>query len=445
MISTMMLLVVAASLLIIVKCLKTCKRRSTGDNDSPTCCTQTSTNGQLCACPPLILEAGVISQKYSPRVSAILPPPPLPWHRISNSNINSSTTNSRATMATTLSLDDDSEQRLAEQEAIEEILQNIYYGSDQGAYGGINRLLAAAKLVDSSITKKQVQDFLQQQDVYMQFFQDKPTISPGRSHQMSAPGQLVSLDTMYTTSLGAQFKYCLVGVDCFSRYGMCRPMAMIKATSAKKALQSMIEEAPFKFRAIYTDRGWWCRSSCQLAGSEFRNATISEYLKQERIRHVFAHPHSKSHTAFAERFIRTIRQHAGAIAKHERKGGWAAIKRAVEIYNAEVSSATGEKPKVAAVSEQAQGRIIERILLRNQKAIEKSKKPRYKLGDWVRLRRNYDDEAFAKSSKPRWSNELYRVVGVKYTMPLSSYHLQSSDGISLPGTYLENWINGPMR
>jgi len=207
----------------------------------------------------------------------------------------------------------------------------------------------------------------------------------------------------------------------------------------------MIEEAPFKFRAIYTDRGWWCRSSCQLAGSEFRNATISEYLKQERIRHVFAHPHSKSHTAFAERFIRTIRQHAGAIAKHERKGGWAAIKRAVEIYNAEVSSATGEKPKVAAVSEQAQGRIIERILLRNQKAIEKSKKPRYKLGDWVRLRRNYDDEAFAKSSKPRWSNELYRVVGVKYTMPLSSYHLQSSDGISLPGTYLENWINGPMR
>jgi len=71
---------------------------------------------------------------------------------------------------------------------------------------------------------------------------------------------------MYASSLGSQFKYILVAVDGFTRYGrstrqraiagMVRPMAAIKAASAKKALQSMMQQAPFEFRAIYTDRGW---------------------------------------------------------------------------------------------------------------------------------------------------------------------------------------------
>ena len=217
-------------------------------------------------------------------------------------------------------------------------------------------------------------------------------------------------------------------------------MAAIKAASAKKALQDMMKQAPFKFRAIYTDRGVRRAICATFSGSEFRNATMAKFLAEQGVRHVFAHPHSLHHTAFAERFIRTLRTKSGKISRHEKQGGWQSIKKACDTYNQQISTPTGEKPAEAVESREAQARIIDRILLRNQKSIEKAKRPKYKVNDWVRIKLNYQDDAFAKTSKPRWSSELYRIAAVKRTMPIASYQLETSDGISLPGTWTEIWL-----
>jgi len=167
---------------------------------------------------------------------------------------------------------------------------------------------------------------------------------------------------------------------------------------------------------------------------------MAQFLAEQGVRHIFAHPHSLHHTAFAERFIRTLRTKSGKISQQERQGGWQSIKKACDSYNHQISTATGEKPIEAVESREAQARIIDRILLKNQKSVEQAKKPKYKVNDWVRIKLNYQDEAFAKSSKPRYSNELYRIAAMKRTTPIASYQLETSDGISLPGTWSEIWL-----
>lgn len=125
---------------------------------------------------------------------------------------------------------DDTGRRLSPPQSDDDsILQQIYYGDTEGSYSGVNALYEAAHRADPSITMKQTRDFLRQQDVcsewshtsfsshtlrwrevcahyrYMEYFEDKPTIAPARSHQMSAPGQLVSMliSIGFPQSLGA--------------------------------------------------------------------------------------------------------------------------------------------------------------------------------------------------------------------------------------------------
>lgn len=135
--------------------------------------------------------------------------------------------------------------------------------------------------------------------------------------------------------------------------------------------------------------------------------------------------------------------HVGMITKTPgAERGWPAIKRATIIYNRQVNRVTGEKPVDALSSMDVRRRVLDRILLRNMKAVEQWKKPKFKVGDKVRIKEEYQENAFAKSSKPRFTGAQYRVVGVKNTSPRASYYLQSlSDNSRLPGSYSSSWLH----
>lgn len=143
------------------------------------------------------------------------------------------------------------------------------------------------------------------------------------------------------------------------------------------------------------------------------------------------------------RFIRTLRRHTGMISNTPgAERGWPAIKRATVIYNEQVHGVTGEKPIEAIASVDVRRRVLDRILMRNMKAVEQWKKPKFKVGDLVRIKEEYQENAFAKSSKPRFTRSQYRVVGIKSTAPRASYYLESVlDKARLPGSFSSTWLH----
>lgn len=130
------------------------------------------------------------------------------------------------------------------------------------------------------------------------------------------------------------------------------------------------------------------------------------------------------------------------IGEHDRtRVGWPAIKQACEIYNNEKHRSTGLSPNEALSSEAARGKILQKIFDRNLKAIEQSVQPKYRVGALVRIKDEHLENAFAKSSLPRYTRERYKVIGIKRTKPLPSYELKTLDDIILPGSFLQSWLH----
>ena len=131
---------------------------------------------------------------------------------------------------------------------------------------------------------------------------------------------------MFLVQLKAQFKYLLVFIDAFSKYAIVKPLRYIKAKNMVRALEEALKEAPFETKAIFTDRG-----------TEFRNKEMTDFLKEKGIRQIFPNAYSPNKTSIAERFIRTLRLTSGKILESgQEKRPWAAIKRAVKIYNSQI-------------------------------------------------------------------------------------------------------------
>lgn len=79
----------------------------------------------------------------------------------------------------------------------EALLHHIWYGAGDGAFGGIERLHAAAKRQRPDITRDAVHHFLRQQTPYQLYFRSQAKkVSPERSFRVNHPGQLVSFEPL---------------------------------------------------------------------------------------------------------------------------------------------------------------------------------------------------------------------------------------------------------
>lgn len=68
--------------------------------------------------------------------------------------------------------------------------------------------------------------------------------------------------------------------------------------------------------------------------------------------------------------------------------------------------------------------------INNHTTFVDSKKNVFKKGDFVRISKNR--EQFSKSYRPNWSNEIFRILKVKYTKP-PTYLLQDQNGQEIEG------------
>lgn len=210
---------------------------------------------------------------------------------------------------------------------------------------------------------------------------------------------------------GEGYHYILVVVDVFSRFVTCVPLKTKQTKEVMDALKGVINKEG-KPQEIIADRG-----------SEFVNKDITKFFTDNGI--ALVHLNGPSKASHAERFIRTLKKSIAVELDAKMIHDWTAVLGdVVKEYNNTKHSATKLTPREAKLS------LNEAKLLPNLNM--SVQKPKFELGDKVRV--SYHRGNFDKGHHAKWSLQIFTVVGVRYTDPIT-YMLQNENGKMEPGSY----------
>ena len=227
-----------------------------------------------------------------------------------------------------------------------------------------------------------------------------------------------SLDILDLKDYGSEnnrrYRYVLVVIDNFSKFGWTSPLKNKNAQTIKDSFEKIIISSKRKPNLIESDRG-----------REFYNNIFQDFLNKNNIK-IYSR-NSSYGAVFAERFNRTIRDLLKKIVFEQGDGNWIDVLQTItKQYNNRVHSSTKLTP-IQASMKKNEGFVYKNLLDKRKKI-----KPKYEIGNLVRtadLKRT-----FLKSDTTNWSYKLYKLTEIiNDTIP--SYRLDN-----LPERYNESLL-----
>ncbi|KAJ8912554.1 hypothetical protein NQ315_006626 [Exocentrus adspersus] len=135
---------------------------------------------------------------------------------------------------------------------------------------------------------------------------------------------------------------------------------------------------------------------------------ISEYVEQYPVK-----SQNVKKAAIAETALRTLKSHLYKYFSLNGTYKWVDILPEItKNYNGTIHRTTGYKPRDVNISNE------EAILKLTYSHIKIMGKPKFKVGDIVRVSKS--KHVFEKSYKPNWTTELFKIVKVQITNPITS-------------------------
>ena len=310
--------------------------------------------------------------------------------------------------------------------SVEDYLQSIYYDlSKPGSYSGVNKLWKSVKMSKGApphITKKQVKDWLENQEVYKihkaprQHFKTEKIIVGQVDEQWD--GDLVVFTQYKRHNKG--YAYIALFVDLFSRYVWLEPLK----TKGKQEMVSILEKVfsgGRKPSVLRTDQG-----------IEWKNAPVSEYLAKQKVKHFIAY--NAYHASYAERCIRTLKSKLFKYFTKNHTYNWITVlDDMTDSINATVHSSTGMAPKDITVENEQE--IYERLYLPIE--LEREKTPieySFSVGDKVRL--SHARGAFDKAYRETFTQEIFVIASRLPTHP-PHYRVKDLNGELVLGSFYE--------
>ena len=215
-----------------------------------------------------------------------------------------------------------------------------------------------------------------------------------------------SLDILDLKDYGPEnnrgYRYVLVTIDNFSKYGWTIPLKNKNAQTIKNSFENILISSKRKPNLIETDRG-----------KEFYNNIFQDFLNKNNIK---LYSRNSSYGAvFAERFNRTIRDLLKKIVFEHGDAKWIdVLPKITKQYNNRIHSSTKLSPKDAALKKN-EGFVFKNLLDKRKKI-----KPKYQINDLVRVADL--KKTFSKGDTTNWSYRLYKITEIiNDTMP--SYRL----------------------
>ena len=210
------------------------------------------------------------------------------------------------------------------------------------------------------------------------------------------------------------YRYVLVFIDNFSKFGWTLPLKNKKALTIKDSFEITLINSNRKPDLVESDRG-----------KEFYNNIFQDFLNKNDIK---LYSRNSSYGAvFAERFNRTIRDLLKKPVFEKGDGNWIDILPTItKQYNNRIHSSTKLSPIQASLKKN-EGYVNKNLLDKRKKV-----KSKFQINDLVRvadLKRT-----FSKGDTTNWSYKLYKITEIiNDTIP--TYHIGS-----LPERYNESLL-----
>ena len=205
-----------------------------------------------------------------------------------------------------------------------------------------------------------------------------------------------SLDILDLKDYGPEnnrgYRYVLVTIDNFSKFGWTIPLKNKNAQTIKDSFENILISSKRKPHLIESDRG-----------KEFYNNIFQDYLKKNNIK-LYSRNTSLG-AVFAERFNRTIRDLVKKPVFEKGDGSWIDVLPVItKQYNNRIHSSTKLSPKDASLKKN-EGFVYKNLLDKRKKV-----KPKYEIGDLIRTADL--KKTFSKGDTTNWSYNLYKITEI---------------------------------
>ena len=227
-----------------------------------------------------------------------------------------------------------------------------------------------------------------------------------------------SLDILDLKDYGPEnnrgYRYVLVIIDNFSKFGWTFPLKNKNAQTIKDSFENILTNSKRKSNLIESDRG-----------KDFYNNIFQDFLNKNDIK---LYSRNSSYGAvFAERFNRTIRDLLKKIVFEQGDAKWIDVLQTItKQYNNKTHSSTKLTPTQASLKKN-EGYVYKNLLDKRKKV-----KPKFQINDLVRTADL--KKTFSKSDTTNWSYNLYKITEiVNDTIP--SYKVNN-----LPERYNESLL-----
>ena len=193
----------------------------------------------------------------------------------------------------------------------------------------------------------------------------------------------------YSPENNRGYRYVLVTIDNFSKFGWTIPLNNKNALTIKDSFENILISSKRKPNLIESDRG-----------KEFYNNIFQDFLNKNNIK--LYSRNSSNVAVFAERFDRTIRDLLKKIVFEQGDAKWIDVLSTItKQYNNRIHSSTKLTP-IQASFKKIEGYVYKNLLDKRKKI-----KPKFQLNDLVRTADL--KKTLSKGDTTNWSYKLYKI------------------------------------
>ena len=213
-----------------------------------------------------------------------------------------------------------------------------------------------------------------------------------------------------------KYKYLMTIIDVFSKYALAIPLQNKNSETVTNIFEKILKkgEVPTK---IWVDKG-----------AEFYNKTFKSLLSKYNI--VMYSTYSNNKSVVVERFNRTLKTNMFKKFTQNNNRNWIDILiKLMDHYNNSIHSTTGFTPNDAKKKKNYM-EVLQNTIDSKPKLV--MKKPKFKVHDNVRISRVKG--IFEKGFHPNWSQEIFTIVEVLNTTPIT-YKLKDMNNDIIEGSF----------
>ena len=271
-----------------------------------------------------------------------------------------------------------------------------------------------------------IEAFLRSNEIHSKFKQVTKRKFPRRKIITRFPFELFQADLIEYPKYKYQnnrFVYCLVIIDCFTKFVWVKPMKTKTAEETAKAFDSIFKDFDEHPVNLMTD-----------SGLEFFNSKVRQVMSSYNIIHYKPRTKTQWKASVAERVIQTIKRRLEKYFYHTKTKKWIdVIDQIAKNYNNTPHSAHGLKP--IDVTEENRQEVYDKMYPNRNKSVI----CKFNIGD--RVRKIREKTLFEKGYTQNWSDEIYKIADIRQSNGICWYILKTLGEEEVSGIWYYHQLN----